>query len=277
MQGYRLDQMAQAIYEFTWNEFCDWYLELSKPVLTDPASSEAAQRGTRQTLVRVLETLLRLLHPLMPFITEEIWQRVAPLAGITSATPSHQENTNQAEVCMSIMRQPYPEVDRALIDETAVTEIEWLRQFLLGVRRIRAEMNIAPGKPLPALLQHGSLEDHERLERHRQALSTLGRLQSIAWLDDGAPAPDAAIALLGGMKILIPMAGLIDKAAETIRLEKEITKLRKEAERTTAKLDNTDFLGRAPAAVVEKERARLAELQMAIIKLEEQLSRFRQM
>ena len=178
---------------------------------------------------------------------------------------------------MSIMRQPYPEVDRALIDEIAVTEIEWLRQFLLGVRRIRAEMNIAPGKPLPALLQHGSLEDHERLERHRQALSTLGRLQSIAWLDDGAPAPDAAIALLGGMKILIPMAGLIDKAAETIRLEKEITKLRKEAERTIAKLDNADFLGRAPAAVVEKERARLAELQMAIIKLEEQLSRFRQM
>jgi valyl-tRNA synthetase len=262
VRGYRLDQMAQAIYEFTWNEFCDWYLELSKPVLTDPASSEAAQRGARQTLVRTLETLLRLLHPLMPFITEEIWQRVAPLAGVAGD---------------SIMLQPYPETDRTLIDDAAVADIEWLRQFLLGVRRIRAEMNIAPGKPLPVLLRHGSSDDHERLERHRRALSTLGRLETIDWLDDHAPVPEAATALVGGMNILIPMAGLIDKAAEIARLDKEIAKLRKEEERGAAKLGNADFLGRAPATVVEKERTRLAELQTAIVKLEEQRTRIRQM
>ncbi|MBL8251409.1 MAG: class I tRNA ligase family protein, partial [Candidatus Competibacter sp.] len=262
VRGYRFDQMAQAIYEFTWNEFCDWYLELSKPVLTDPASSAAAQRGARRTLVQVLETLLRLLHPLMPFLTEEIWQRVAPLAGAVGDT---------------IMRQPYPEADKALMDAPAVAEIEWLQQFLLGVRRIRAEMNIAPGKPLPALLQHGSDEDRARLEQQRRALMTLGRLESIVWLGDAEAAPDAATALVGGMKILIPMSGLIDQAAETARLTKEIAKLRQEAERGAAKLANANFVGRAPAEVVEKERTRLAELQVAAAKLEEQLARIRQL
>jgi valyl-tRNA synthetase len=262
VQGYRFDQMAQALYEFTWNEFCDWYLELSKPVLTDPASSAAAQRGTRRTLVQVLESLLRLLHPLMPFITEEIWRRVAPLAGVAGDT---------------IMRQPYPEADKTLIDVTAVTDIEWLRQFLSGIRRIRAEMNIAPGKPLPVLLQHGSNGDRARLERHRRALMTLGRLDAIAWLEEGEPAPEAAAALVGAMNVLIPMSGLIDQAAEIARLDKEIAKLRKEAERGAAKLGNADFLGRAPAAVVEKERARVAELQTAATKLETQLARIRQL
>jgi valyl-tRNA synthetase len=262
VQGYRFDQMAQALYEFTWNEFCDWYLELSKPVLTDPASSAAAQRGTRRTLVQVLESLLRLLHPLMPFITEEIWRRVAPLAGVAGDT---------------IMRQPYPEADKTLIDVTAVTDIEWLRQFLSGIRRIRAEMNIAPGKPLPVLLQHGSDGDRARLERHRRALMTLGRLDAIAWLEEGEPAPEAAAALVGAMNVLIPMSGLIDQAAEIARLDKEIAKLRKEAERGAAKLGNADFLGRAPAAVVEKERARVAELQIAVTKLETQLARIQQL
>ena len=175
------------------------------------------------------------------------------------------------------MLQPYPESDKALTDAVAVTEIEWLRQFLVGVRRIRAEMNIAPGQPLPALLQHGSKEGRERLERQRRALMTLGRLDSIAWLGEDEAAPEAATALVGGMKILIPMAGLIDKAAETTRLDKEIAKLRKETERGVAKLGNTDFLGRAPAEVVEKERARLTELQLAVTKLEEQLARIRQL
>ncbi|MCC8999168.1 MAG: valine--tRNA ligase, partial [Candidatus Contendobacter sp.] len=272
VQGYRLDQLAQAIYEFTWNEYCDWYLELSKPVLTDPASSEAAQRGARQTLVQVLETLLRLLHPLMPFITEEIWQRAAPLAGKITPSPLAGEGGGERA---SIMLQPYPEVDPALIDAVAEADIEWLQQFLLGVRRIRAEMNIAPGKLLPVLLQHGADEDRERLERHQRALLVLGRLQSIVWLGEDEAAPDAAIALVGGMKILIPMAGLIDKMAESARLDKEIAKLRQERERGLAKLGNADFIGRAPAAVVEKERARMLELQMAIAKLEEQLARIR--
>jgi valyl-tRNA synthetase len=276
VRDYRLDQLAQSIYEFTWNEFCDWYLELSKPVLTDPASSAAAQRGTRRTLVQVLETLLRLLHPLMPFITEEIWQRVAPLAGKIPPHPPLPKGGAEGGG-NSIMLQPYPQADKTLIDAAAVAEIEWLRQFLIGVRRIRAEMNIAPGKPLPVLLQHGSDEDRARLERQRRALLTLGRLESIAWLGEEEPGPEAAAALAGAMKILIPMAGLIDQAAETARLDKEIAKLRKEAERGAAKLGNTDFLGRAPAEVVAKERARLTELQLAVTKLEEQLARIRQL
>ena len=277
IQGYRFDQAAQALYEFTWNEFCDWYLELSKPVLNDPDRSEAARRGTRQTLVQTLETLLRLLHPLMPFITEEIWQRVAPLAKIPSNPPVQKGGANAVSGGISIMLQPYPAIDRAQIDEAAMAEIEWLRQFLSGVRRIRAEMNIAPSKPLPVLLQHGSAEDQERLERHRRSLISLGRLDSIAWLNDSEPAPEAATALVGAMNVLIPMSGLIDKAAESARLEKEIAKLRKETERGAAKLSNADFLGRAPAEVVEKERARVAELQTAAAKLEEQLARIRQL
>jgi valyl-tRNA synthetase len=205
---------------------------------------------------------LRLLHPLMPFITEEIWQRVAPLAGVAGD---------------SIMLQPYPDADPALIDAAAVAEIEWLRQVLSGVRRIRAEMNIAPGKPLPALLQHGSPVDQQRLERHRRELLTLGRLESLAWLGENDLAPEAATALAGAMNVLIPMSGLIDKAAESARLTKEIAKLGKEAEHGAAKLGNADFIGRAPAAVVEKERARVAELQTAVAKLEEQLARIQQL
>ena len=306
MQGYRLDQVAQALYEFTWNEFCDWYLELSKPVLNDPASSAAAQRGTRQTLAQTLETLLRLLHPLMPFITEEIWQRVAPLAGkippnppfskggeIPAAAnfplqkggenppvanpPLQKGGANAVSGGISIMLQPYPEADPTLVDETAVAEIEWLRQFLSGIRRIRAEMNIAPSKPLPVLLQHGSPEDQQRLEQHRRSLLSLGRLESIIWLGEGEPAPEAATALVGAMQVLIPMSGLIDKAAESARLEKEIAKLRKDMERGAAKLGNADFLGRAPADVVAKERARVAELQTAMTKLEEQLTRIQRL
>ncbi len=274
MQSYRLDQLAQAIYEFTWNEYCDWYLELAKPVLTDPASAEAEQRGTRQTLVQVLETLLRLLHPLMPFITEEIWQRVAPLAGKRVPSPSVEAPQGGQT---SIMLQPYPEANPALVDPVAVADIEWLQQFLLGVRRIRAEMNIAPGKLLPVLLQHGTDDDKVRLARHHRAMMPLGRLESITWLGESDSAPDVATALVGGMKILIPMADLIDKAAESARLNKEIAKLRKEEDRGTAKLDNADFIRRAPAAVVEKERARLTELQHAVAKLEEQLVRIQRL
>jgi valyl-tRNA synthetase len=220
MRDYRLDQVAQTLYEFTWNEFCDWYLELAKPVLTDPASPEAAQRGTRHTLVQTLETLLRLLHPLMPFITEEIWQRVAPLA--LTPSPLAGEGRGGGDGGISIMLQPYPDANPALIDTAAVAEIEWLRQVLSGVRRIRAEMNIAPGKPLPVLLQHGSPTDQARLERHRRELLTLGRLESLTWLSENDPAPEAATALAGTMTVLIPLSGLIDKAAESARLTKDI-------------------------------------------------------
>ena len=257
-EAYRLDLMAQAIYEFIWNEFCDWYLELSKPVLVSEQSSEALRRGTRRTLVLVLENALRLLHPLMPFITEEIWHRVAPLAGKSGDT---------------LMLQPYPSADDTIIDQTAMTEMSWLMEFILGVRKIRGEMNIAPRKLLPVLLQNYSAQDQIRVERTRTYTSFLSALESITFLAPATTAPESATALVGEMKVLIPMAGLIDKEAELNRLNKEIEKLRAEVSRGEQKLQNPSFVEKAPAQVVSKERQRLDEMHSALAKLQEQHSR----
>jgi valyl-tRNA synthetase len=203
----------------------------------------------------VLENVLRLAHPLMPFITEEIWQRVAPLAGIEDET---------------IMLQPYPKADEAQIDTTAIAEINWVMNFILGVRRIRGEMNIAPGKPLPVLLQNGSAADKNSLANNQVYLQKLGRLESINWLDADEAAPESAIALVGDMKILIPMAGLIDKEAELARLDKEIQKIIKELPRIEGKLSNPAFIDKAPADVIDKEKAKLADLRSSLNNLEEQ-------
>ncbi|HEX5513485.1 MAG TPA: valine--tRNA ligase [Gammaproteobacteria bacterium] len=257
IDSYRLDQAAHAIYEFVWNEYCDWYLELSKPILTQ-SQDAAALRGTRRTLVGVLEAILRLAHPLMPFITEEIWQRVAPLAGVAGKT---------------IMLQSYPQKDESKIDAGAETQIHWLQDVLLGIRRIRGEMNISPGKPLPVLLQNGSAEDRARLESMRPFIDFLGRPESVRWLAADETPPEAAIALVGDMKLLVPMAGLIDKAAELARLDKEIGRKRQDLERVTAKLANPSFADKAPAAVVDKERERQQELQAALQTLEDQRRR----
>ncbi|MEE4375990.1 MAG: class I tRNA ligase family protein, partial [Candidatus Competibacteraceae bacterium] len=262
LRHYRLDLAAQAIYEFLWSEYCDWYLELSKPVLTEATASEAACRGTRRTLVQVLETVLRLAHPIMPFITEEIWQRVAPLAGVPGET---------------IMLQSYPQTDAKRIDEAAEAEMNWVQQVLLGVRRIRAEMNIAPGKPLPVLLANGTESDWQRLADNYVYLTRLGRLSAIDWLNPDNAEPESAIALVGELKILIPLAGLIDKDAEIARLSKEIEKLRKELIKSEAKLENSDFINRAPAAVVAKERDRQQEMRQAVTRLDEQLQRMQRL
>ncbi len=258
VEGYRFDLAAQAVYEFTWNEYCDWYLELSKPVLTSAESTEAQRRGTRRTLVQVLEELLRLMQPIMPFITEEIWQRIAPLAGKTGAT---------------IMLQPYPLPDPSKIDAEAVRETEWVKNFVLGIRRIRGEMNIAPGKPLPVLLQGGDKTDRQRMEKNRLLLATLARLESFTWLPTDAQAPAAATALVGELKIFIPMAGLIDVQAELARLGKERDKLLQELTRSENKLGNPDFTNRAPADVVKKEQQRVVEMRSALAKIEAQVER----
>jgi valyl-tRNA synthetase len=264
MESYRFDHMAQAIYEFTWNEYCDWYLELSKPVLTNPDSSIEAQRGTRQTLIRVLETLLRLAHPLLPFITEEIWQRIAPLAGVTA------DNRPSID---TIMLQPYPQADDTLIDAIAMDEIDWVKDFILGVRKIRSSMDIKPGKPLPVLLQNGSEGDKNRLQDNLHYLKSLGRIESVQWLDDKEEAPESATSLVGEMKILIPMAGLIDKEAERARLNKEISKRNNEIARVESKLSNANFVDKAPPAVVEKERQKLNDLKTSLQQLTEQLAK----
>ncbi len=253
---YRFDLTAQAIYEFTWNEYCDWYLELSKPALLAANGDDAGARGTRRTLVEVLEALLRLAHPLIPFITEAIWQRIAPLAGRSGD---------------SIMIQPYPRPDESRIDVEAESEMEWLKGFILGVRKIRGEMDISPGVRVPILLQNPSNMDLDRVAGHQAVLKSLARIDSIDALNDGESAPESATTLLGGMKLLIPLQGLIDKEAETARLNREIDRLSKDLSRSRAKLGNSNFVDRAPRAVVEKEQSRVEEFEAAIEKLKEQL------
>jgi valyl-tRNA synthetase len=258
IRDYRLDRMSQALYSFTWDEYCSWYLELSKVVLNNPDASAESLRGTRRTLIRVLETLLRLLHPLIPFITEEIWQRVAPLAGRSGQT---------------IMLQPYPVANKEKIDTAAIAETEWLQAVITGIRNIRGEMNIAPGKPLPILLQNYSDQDKAWLEENGNSLKTLARTESLTLLGDDEAPPDAATSLVGDMKVLVPFGAFIDKDAEINRLHKEIEKLEKDLARSTAKLSNSSFVDKAPAVVVEKERARVAEMEQARSSLGEQLKK----
>ncbi len=257
-KNYRFDLAAQALYEFTWNEYCDWYLEFSKPILQE--GSEAAQRGTRQTLVRVLETLLRLLHPIIPFITEELWQRVAPLAGKSGDT---------------LMLQPYPQPQSEKIDIQTEQDIEWVKQVILGVRRIRAEMNIIPSKRLPVLLQNGNTDDQKKWQKYNTLIISLARLDTVNWVDDNAP--DSAIALVAHLRILIPMAGLIDKEAEIKRLTKEIEKLTKEVTKCRTKLDNPNFTKRAPADIVAQEQERVTQMTASLQQLETQARKIRAM
>ena len=258
LDQFRFDLAAQALYEFIWNQYCDWYLELSKPVLWDENAPVERQRGTRRTLVRVLEVALRLAHPFMPFITEEIWQRIAPLAGIQGKT---------------IMLQPWPVANEERIDPAAENDIEWLKELMLGTRNIRGEMNIGPGKPLPIFLKNVSAEDQRRLTENEALLKKLARLESITVLAAGEEAPLSATALVGEMEVLVPMAGLIDKGAELARLDKEILRLQGEVQRVGGKLSNAGFVDKAPAEVIEKERAKLAEAEQALGKLAEQHAR----
>ncbi|MGY0313214.1 valine--tRNA ligase [Alteromonas macleodii] len=258
LEDYRFDIAAQTAYEFTWNQFCDWYLELTKPVLNNDASTEAEKRGTRHTLINVLESLLRLLHPLMPFITDTIWQRVVPLSAL------------KVEEGASIMVQAFPEVDAAKQDDKVLADIEWVKKFIVGIRNIRGEMDISPNKPLNALLKNVSDEDARRLDAAKAFLDKLSKLETVTILKDGEEAPASATALVGEMEILIPMAGLIDKDAELARITKAMEKIEKDVSRTRGKLGNEKFVSNAPEAVIEKERAKLEEGEKALAKLKEQ-------
>jgi valyl-tRNA synthetase len=252
---FRFDLASQALYEFTWNQFCDWYLELTKPVLFK--GSEAQQRGTRHTLVNVLEGLLRLMHPIMPFITETIWQRVQPLSDF-------------AKTDDSIMVQAFPQFNENNCDKQAIDDLEWVKQIIVAIRNIRGEMDISPSKSLPVLLKNVSENDQRRLTENEQFLSSLAKLESIEVLSDDEQGPASASAVVGDLSILIPMAGLIDKEAELARLDKGIDKLEKDAARTRGKLGNENFVGKAPAAVIEKEKAKLGEAESALAKMLEQ-------
>ncbi|EKN4699240.1 valine--tRNA ligase [Yersinia ruckeri] len=253
LDTYRFDLAAGILYEFTWNQFCDWYLELTKPVMNN--GSEAELRGTRNTLINVLEALLRLAHPIIPYITETIWQRVKSLKGISADT---------------IMLQPFPEYNASQVDEKALSDLEWIKQTIIAVRNIRAEMNIAPGKPLEVLLRSANAEAQRRVLENQSFIQSLARLSSITVLPEGEKGPLSVTKLVEGAEVLIPMAGLIDKASELDRLAKEVAKLDAEIERIEGKLSNEGFVARAPEAVVAKERERMAACAEAKVKLIEQ-------
>ncbi|NRB72551.1 MAG: valine--tRNA ligase [Xanthomonadales bacterium] len=250
----RLDLAAQSLWEFTWNEYCDWYLELSKPALQQ--GDAAQQNATRHTLLTVLESLLRALHPFIPFITEEIWQRVAPPLGKTGE---------------SVMLQAWPEATPS--DPEADAHAGWLKEVLQGVRRIRSELNLAPSKQLEVWLQGGSEHDRARLERSETLLASLGKVARFTWVDEQADASQCAVALVGDLKLLIPLAGLVDVAAETARLRKQLQKEQQELAKSKGKLGNARFVENAPAEVVEQERERLASSEATVAELEAQLQR----
>ncbi len=255
---YRFDLAAQAVYEFTWYEFCDWYLEFSKPVLQSDESDPAARRAARRTLLETLETLLRLLHPIMPFITEEIWGRVAPRAGVTGA---------------SIMRQPFPVPSADASDAIIESEMRWVMDFILGVRRIRGELDIAPSVPLTLRLQSASKQDLERFARYEAVIRRMAGIAGATPLGAGEAPPQAAAALLGDLRILVPMAGLIDVDAELARLGKRRGKVEQELARANAKLGNASFVQNAPAEVVTQERERLEGFKRELAQLAEQHER----
>jgi len=260
LENYRLDLAAQTVYDFFWNEYCDWFVELSKPLLQQ--DNDQLRRNVQHTLLHVLDQALRLLHPIMPFITEEIWQEVKTRLGLPEE---------------SLMLARFPQKNPALIDKTAESDMQWVQQFILGVRQIRGEMNIAPGKPLDVLLENADPLDLERLQTHRLTLEKLARLGRIEPLANGAQAPESAMALVGDMKVLIPLAGLIDKQAELARLNKLLEGVEKDMQRARGKLANERFVTNAPAAVVEKEKTKLATAEQRAEEIRQQLRKLEQL
>ncbi|MBM7037980.1 valine--tRNA ligase [Vibrio ulleungensis] len=254
LDTYRLDMAANTIYEFIWNQFCDWYLELTKPVLWK--GTEAQQRGTRRTLITVLEKTLRLAHPVIPYITETIWQSIMPLVdGVEGDT---------------IMTQALPQYEGTNFNQEALDDIEWVKAFISSIRNLRAEYDINPGKPLEVMLKAADAKDAARLEANKQVLVSLAKLESVRILDADEQTPACATALVAKSELMIPMAGLIDKDAELARLEGEVKKTQGEIKRLEGKLNNQGFVAKAPEAVVAKEREKLDGYKETLVKLEEQ-------
>ncbi len=254
IDNFRLDMAAGVLYEFIWNQFCDWYLELTKPVLWK--GNEAQQRATRHTLITVLEKTLRLAHPVIPYITESIWQSVKPLVnGVEGDT---------------IMLQSMPQFDERQYSESAVADIEWVKGFITSIRNLRAEYDIAPSKPLDVMLKADNAEDAARLSQNQTVLMSLAKLESVRVLAEDEETPACATALVGKSTLMIPMAGLIDKDAELSRLAKEIAKTEGEIKRISGKLGNEGFVAKAPEVVIAKEREKLEGYQATLVKLQEQ-------
>ncbi|MEN9450296.1 MAG: Valine--tRNA ligase [Pseudomonadota bacterium] len=256
-QDYRFDLMAQTIYEFIWNEYCDWYVELAKPILANANSSASLE--TLTCLIFALETCLRLLHPLMPFVTEEIWQTIAPLAGKTGA---------------SLMIQNYPQFNKTKKDAAAEQDLTWLKTIVHTIRTLRSEMNIAPGKKIPLLLYKGNEKDSENSRIFINDIMNLAKISEITWIIEKEKNTTHAMSIVGNLELLIPMQGLIDTEAEVQRLQKEIIKIEKEIERAESKLANSSFVKKAPLEIIAQERQRLADFTATHTKLQNQLNSF---
>ena len=255
--NYRLDQVARTLHSFLWDEYCSWYLEIAKITLANE-KDEHRLYAVRRTLLFVLESSLRLLHPLMPFITEALWIRIAPLTGVTGA---------------SIMTQPYPLPDPALENPAAMAELNWLKAIVSALRNIRGEMNIDPRRRIPVLLQSEDPADAAGIEQYRDLISELARTEPLEALAPDSATPESATALVGTLKVLVPLGSLIDRDAELARLQKELAKLDMERVKCETKLANPQFVERAPVAVVAKEEQRLANIQKASSELIEQRHR----
>ena len=254
LADYRLDLMSQTLYDFVWHDYCDWYLELSKPLL----ENSKTKKGCEATLLKVLSETLILLHPIIPFITEEIFEQSQKL----------QSNSNE-----KLISKAFPEPEEGLFNIEAESEIEWLKKFILGIRKIRGEMNISPGKPLQCFIKNFNSQDKNFIEKNKLIIFTLAKLDNIDLLELNEEEPESAIALVGEMQILIPLAGLIDKDAEKDRLNKEIDKLIKLKAQFSGKLNNKKFISGAPEVVVKKEQEKLASVKKALKDLETQLEK----
>ncbi|MEQ1418314.1 valine--tRNA ligase [Acinetobacter indicus] len=250
---YRLDLAAQAIYEFIWNEYCDWYVELTKPVLNDESVSEERKAEVRRVLLSVMEASLRLAHPLMPYLTEEIWQTLAPKLNISGET---------------IMLAQYPVADQALINEQAEADMQWLQGLIGAVRNIRGEMGLGNARLLPVLLQNTTEAEKAQISRIEPLFKALAKVESITFLTDGEQPPLSSSSVVGHVSVFVPMKGLIDPKAELGRLQKDLDKVQKQHDQIATKLGNEGFVAKAPAAVVEGEKVKLAEFadQLAKIK-----------
>ena len=262
--AYRFDLYANAVYEFAWHEYCDWYLELTKPVLFDANAAPEQALAAKKTLLEILETLLRIAHPIVPFITEELWRRTASASGTGND---------------SIMRQPFPTADDLPTDAAAEAAIARLKGVVTAVRNIRGEMNISPAKDVELLLQGGDERDRRLLSETDSLLRRLAKVRKVSWPESAPTAGGERIystQMVGNLKVMVPLAGLIDVAAERERLRKEIDKLTKELARVAAKLANDNFLAKAPAAVIAKERDKSDALRKRFDVLDEQRNRLLQ-
>ena len=260
LDTYRFDIYANTVYEFAWHEYCDWYLELTKPLLWNKDAAPAARAAAQRTLLQVLETLLRVAHPVMPFITEILWQSVAQRLGLISAGQS-----------ASIMLQTFPTPDDMPLNEAAEAQTEWLKAVITGIRTIRGEANIKPSQDIPLLLQGGDAADKDNAAQAESMLGRLANVTSIKWLGDDDEAPLNALSLVGDLKVMVPLAGLIDLEAERGRIGKEVERAQQELEKIDKKLSNEAFVAKAPEAIVTKDRERAAELQTTLQTLQKQI------